>query len=254
MSGSNRMTANLPYRKEADSMYCIKCGVELANGAKRCPLCGTPVIIPEELREEAAAAAPDPSLYPENRVQEKVNHWTILVVLTILSLLPSLLCMLIDLRLNNHIVWSGYVSCSLLLVYTIVILPFWFQKRKPYPFILADGIAIGILLAYICIKNGGHWFFTLALPIILILLIMIEIAFWTLRGNRMDPLLLVGLFFVAGGIFNVLLETMICITFHVRFTFWSFYPLIALGLIGAGLIFIAMRPALRKTLYKKFFV
>lgn len=235
-------------------MYCIKCGVELANGVKRCPLCGTPVIIPDELKEEAAAAAPAPSFYPENRVQEKVNHWTVLVVITILFLLPALLCMLIDLRLNEHIVWSGYVSSSLLLVYTIVVLPYWFPQRKPYPFILAVGIAIGFLLAYICVKNGGHWFLTLALPIVVILIVMTEIAFWTLRGNRMDPLLLVGLFFVAGGIFNVLLETMICMTFEFRFSFWSFYPLIALGLIGAGLIFIAMRPALRKALYKKFFV
>lgn len=28
-------------------MYCIKCGVELADSEKRCPLCGTPVFHPD---------------------------------------------------------------------------------------------------------------------------------------------------------------------------------------------------------------
>ena len=31
--------------------YCVKCGVELDEGAERCPLCGTEVINPNEGRE-----------------------------------------------------------------------------------------------------------------------------------------------------------------------------------------------------------
>ena len=37
-------------------MYCIKCGVELADSEKRCPLCNTPVINPKTygLEEDTA--------------------------------------------------------------------------------------------------------------------------------------------------------------------------------------------------------
>ena len=30
-------------------MYCVKCGVELADSEKKCPLCGTPVFHPDIL-------------------------------------------------------------------------------------------------------------------------------------------------------------------------------------------------------------
>ena len=34
-------------------MYCVKCGVELADGEKQCPLCGTRVYHPDIQTNEA---------------------------------------------------------------------------------------------------------------------------------------------------------------------------------------------------------
>jgi len=34
--------------------YCVQCGVKLADGAPRCPLCNTPVILPATMEERAA--------------------------------------------------------------------------------------------------------------------------------------------------------------------------------------------------------
>ena len=42
-------------------MYCIKCGVKLAEPSKACPLCGTVPYHPEVTGHEAER------LYPENR-------------------------------------------------------------------------------------------------------------------------------------------------------------------------------------------
>lgn len=42
--------------------YCVKCGVELQNGAKKCLLCHTKVYLPEELQE-----TPEEKLYPEDK-------------------------------------------------------------------------------------------------------------------------------------------------------------------------------------------
>lgn len=32
--------------------YCVRCGVQLAGGSKRCPLCNTPVLLPDGFIEE----------------------------------------------------------------------------------------------------------------------------------------------------------------------------------------------------------
>lgn len=39
-------------------MYCIKCGVELADSEKVCPLCGTRVFHPDLPRSESEAPFP----------------------------------------------------------------------------------------------------------------------------------------------------------------------------------------------------
>ena len=41
-------------------MYCVKCGVRLSDGARACPLCGTPVMSPD-----AAKDAPEIKKYPD---------------------------------------------------------------------------------------------------------------------------------------------------------------------------------------------
>ena len=42
-------------------MYCINCGVKLADSEKRCPLCGTVPYHPDIVRQEGQA------LYPQDR-------------------------------------------------------------------------------------------------------------------------------------------------------------------------------------------
>ena len=44
--------------------YCVNCGVELHAGVKHCPLCGTPVYNPNELRRDESA----PFFAPEKEV------------------------------------------------------------------------------------------------------------------------------------------------------------------------------------------
>ena len=43
-------------------MYCIKCGVELADSEKKCPLCGTVVFNPEVARPDGAPPYPRASM------------------------------------------------------------------------------------------------------------------------------------------------------------------------------------------------
>ncbi len=68
-------------------MYCIKCGVELADSEKRCPLCGTPVFHPDLPRNLT-----EPPYPADRRIRrEDVNRSGILFVLTVVALLPAIL-------------------------------------------------------------------------------------------------------------------------------------------------------------------
>ena len=61
-------------------MYCIKCGVELADSEKVCPLCGTRVFHPD-----LPQAQGEPPYPPQEQARpEEVSHTGALFVLTVL--------------------------------------------------------------------------------------------------------------------------------------------------------------------------
>ena len=67
-------------------MYCVKCGGELADSEKKCPLCGTPVFHPDIPRNLS-----EPPFPPDKRIRpEDVNRSGGLFVLTIFQLLGCL--------------------------------------------------------------------------------------------------------------------------------------------------------------------
>ena len=142
-------------------MYCIKCGVELADSEKVCPLCGTRVFHPDLPRSESEAPFP-----ADNRVlPEDVNRSGVLFILTALTLLPAVLCIVCDWRINGSIVWSGYAAGGVALLYITVVLPLWFRHPNPAIFVPVDFAAIALFLLYINFAVGGHWFLSFAFPV-----------------------------------------------------------------------------------------
>ena len=67
-------------------MYCINCGVKLADSEVRCPLCETVVYHPELSRPEGER------LYPSGkRPAPRAAAWGVMTVLTVLFVLPAFL-------------------------------------------------------------------------------------------------------------------------------------------------------------------
>ena len=142
-------------------MYCVKCGVELADSQRVCPLCGTRVFHPDIPRTPA-----DPPYPPDERVHpEEVNRSGVCFILTVLALLPAVICVLCDWRINGGILWSGYASGGILLLYVLTVLPLWFKRPNPVIFVPLDFAAIILYLLYIDLATGGHWFLTFAFPV-----------------------------------------------------------------------------------------
>ena len=232
-------------------MYCIKCGVELADSEKVCPLCGTRVFHPDLPCGQGETPYP-----PDHRPRaEEVSRVGVLFVLTVLFLLPAVVSVLCDWRLSGGIVWSGYVVGGLLLLYVTVVLPLWFKRPNPVIFVPVDFAAIGVYLLYVDLATGGGWFFSFALPVTGAAMVLVTAVVTLLRYVPSGALYTLGGGLILAGGFNVLVEFLLNLTFHLHDTFlWSFYPLAVCVVLGAMLLVIAACKPLRRSLHKKFFI
>ena len=50
--------------------------------------------------------------------------------MTMLALLPAVICLLCDWRINGGIVWSGYAAGAIGLLYVLIVLPMWWILRQ----------------------------------------------------------------------------------------------------------------------------
>ena len=135
-------------------MYCIRCGVKLADTEKVCPLCETTVYHPEiELKEGEP-------LYPRNRLPNtrKKTHIPEFII-TFMVMLSGFIVLLCDLQIFNAVTWSGYVVGGLILGYVSLVLPLWFKRPNPVIFVPIDFVVLGAYLLYIDLYTGGGWFF-----------------------------------------------------------------------------------------------
>ena len=232
-------------------MYCIKCGVELADSEKRCPLCGTIVLYPSVSKLEDAAKP-----YPKfETVSESVNRKYVLFIVTICFAFPFILTLFCDWRISGAITWSGYAAGGVCLAYILSVLPLWFSGANPVIFAPVDFAAIALFLFYINFATSGAWFVGFALPIIGYFVIIATAIAAIFRYVKKGYLYLFGSVCISIGGFMVLLEYLIYHTFGLGTLFiWSPYPLIACFLAGLLLIIIELCKPLKESLHKKFFL
>jgi hypothetical protein len=247
-----RIIADLPTITEKGEffMYCIKCGVELAESEKKCPLCGTRVYHPD---------LPSPSgepTYPNRRPPRRtINRYAPLYLVTLLVVMLALQLTVLDLLTGDGFSWSYYATGGLLLIYILVVLPLWFRRPNPVIFVPCDFVAIEAYVLGVCLMTGGEWFVSFAFPVVGIFGLLTTAVITLCRYVRR------GYFFIGGGAtlalgaYVVLLEMFIHITFTVdHVIFWSLYPMIGCALMGLFLILAGICRPLREALAKKFFV
>ena len=232
-------------------MYCIHCGVELSDSETVCPLCGTRVFHPDLPRQQGEPPfPPEPSAHPE-----EVNRSGALFILTMLAVLPIVICILCDWSVNGTILWSGYAAGGVALLYILAVLPLWFKRPNPAIFVPIDFIVIGLYLFYINFATHGHWFLTFALPVTGAAMVLVTTMVVLLRYVPGGALYICGGALLGSGGFAVLLEWLLNVTFHLHDTFlWSFYPLAVCTVLGAMLLVIAICKPLRRSLHRKFFL
>ncbi len=230
-------------------MYCMNCGVKLADTEKTCPLCGIRVFHPDLTQSDAAP------LYPRQQPLPQVNSRAAVIVLSTLFLVLMLTPLICDLQLSGGITWSGYVIGGLALAYIIAVLPIWFHKPNPVIFVPCDFAAAALYLLYIDLATGGQWFLSFALPITVAIAVIVTAVVTLLRYIHRGRLYVYGGAACALGLYMPMLEYLLYRTFDLpHFPVWSLYPLVALMLIGGMLILLAIHRPTRETMKRKFFI
>lgn len=230
-------------------MYCIKCGVELADSEKRCPLCDTEVYHPDLYIKHT------PSPYPDvHDTKKKVSKKGVIFIFSLTFIIAALVMLIVDMKISGRVSWSGIANLAMALGYAVVVLPLWFKRPNPIVFVPLDFVLAGGYLLYIDAYVGGGWFLSFAFPVCCIFLFIATAAtilFKYLSKGRLY--IWGGLMFALGGA-CMLLEFFIHITFGKCMFMWSLYPAGALGLIGIAFIVLAVCKPLRESLGKKFFI
>lgn len=233
-------------------MYCVKCGVELADTENKCPLCGTAVYHPDIKREKA-----EPTYPAFVKEREKMRPQGVLFILTVLCIMPIAICLFCDLYYGNGLTWSGYAAGGIILLYTMFILPQWFYRPNPVIFCPISFSVLGLYLLYINFQLGDSWFLTFALPITVYIAMLVCTVVTLLRYTKRGRLYIAGASFIAVGLLCVVIEFFMNLTFLDRMLFdifWSIIPFIACFLAGMMLIVIAIAKPLRESLKKRFFI
>ena len=229
-------------------MYCIKCGVRLADTEKKCPLCNTAVCHPDF---KPGAEQP---LYPSDKMpQSNSGSKALNGAVIILFLIPVLVCFFADWFLDGKIEWFFYVAGALLLSYVALALPLWFKRPNPVIFVPCDFVTATLYLMYINWATGGNWFISFAFPVVAGVCLITCTVVTLMHYLRKGKLYILGGAFIALGAFMLLIEFLMKITFALNFIGWSIYPLVVLFLFGTLLIYLAINSTARKILKRKIF-
>jgi hypothetical protein len=232
-------------------MYCVKCGVQLADTEKKCPLCDTVVYHPDIKQEEAQ------ELYPAEKMPKKQSGRAFVCgAVIILFMIPLIVTFLSDVQYDGELEWFGYVAGALVIAYLTFALPMWFKDPNPVIFIPCDFGAVLLYLLYVDIVTKGGWFLSFAFPVTGSLCLITTALIALTRYIRRGRLYIYGGWLMIMGVWTVLVEFFLRLTFEVEHVHivWSQYPLIVFFLLGMMLIVIAIVKPIKESLRRIFFV
>ena len=229
-------------------MYCVKCGVQLADTEKKCPLCNTVVYYPETEPQDRR------ELYPAQKMPRSGSGRAFLGgAITMIFMIPLILTFLSDMQPDGRLDWFGYAAGAIVLAYLIFALPLWFKNPNPVIFVPCDFAAAALYLFYINAVTGGGWFWSFALPVAVGAAVVTCTPVTLLRYLRRGKLYVIGGSVIALGVLILMTELLTTLTFGAGFVGWSLYPLISLFLIGGLMIYLAMNRVAREKIERKIF-
>lgn len=232
--------------------YCVQCGVKLEQSLKTCPLCHTPVMNPNELKNASLSTHSGPFATDKGEVEPMKKH-DVGLWLTLVFGSTALACGILNLFVFDHNYWSIPVIGACIIIW-LFFCPRMFLPKIPFSINLIASAASVIFyeLAITSMTDSDRWFYELVLPITLIIM-GLTVLYGMLYKFVSRSLIASALYlFIDAAILSVSLE------FYVdRFInqeihiFWSAIVFSVCAVISIALFAILSIKRLRETVRKR---
>lgn len=185
---------------------CEKCGVELEEGLKTCPLCREPLSEAEKQRSDSNISPSNPGYTPLSRREKVRLFWELATLFHFSALVVTFL---IDLIVNKKPTWSLYVMTCVTASYIIVTLISLSIKKL---WIFLPGLlftSLGFLLLVDLFDNGINWFVNPGLPLVGFFVLLLGMIMYFGYRTRQKGFNIVAFAALAIGVYCVLAEIFI---------------------------------------------
>lgn len=202
--------------------YCVNCGVELDSSAKKCALCDAPVLNPfVDDNNEIAAPYPNRIFLPP-----QANRRYIAFILSMVMLIPNIVCSVVNLITLDSGFWSVYVAAVSLPVWVLFIVPFLMKKVNGRMILMFGTLSVAVSAFMFSFLQGAvPLFLRFILPVILFVSLTLFALFaWLKRGKRDWPHIII---FILVQISACALAT--DVFFHL---FYKTFPVIKYSLVA----------------------
>ena len=184
--------------------YCVNCGVELGDGCKCCPLCGTPVFNPNETAKKDTVP-----FFPTRKEQipEVSKRGPALVISSMLASV-AISCGLLNLFLKPDYPWALYAVGAAIMLWIFFVPPLIWRKIPYLLRVFGNMCAMAIYVLMIALASGGmDWYLKLALPVLLTAAGLGLLTCWMFRNHsRLSSLIIsllsLGFLSLAGEFFG----------------------------------------------------
>jgi len=141
-------------------IICLNCGVELDDGLKICPLCGSD---PEYKSEQEQISGN----YPSDVIQleKKENRRYLWELSGIIAFSGIVVCTLLELLTGKRLNWSLFSDVSITAAWVILTLYLFLYKRTVAIIILQMLTILTALFFIDLLATGREWFFPVGLPV-----------------------------------------------------------------------------------------
>lgn len=184
--------------------YCVKCGVELERDLTSCPLCSTPVYLPEDLIDKTQKRYPERVQKSQPKHVNLVPSKAFVYLMTFILIIPIIVCLMIDIRGNSTITWSFYPAASLLLIWILMAYPALMKHYSFMKVVTIDIYAIIMFLVSLDVYSGGFLSWSVY-PVASLLLVWVYFLLSFLFSQR-NPVFIVIIGYISTALFLYLIE------------------------------------------------
>lgn len=230
--------------------YCVRCGVELGEDLKECPLCHTPVIDPD-----TDCPGDAPPFFPTSREPVgPVSKRAAAVLLTAMLASVAVCCGLLNLLLHPETAWFLYAAGAAAMLWIWFVPPLLIRALPGWPRLAINICAVALYVFLIAIAcHGQAWYVGLALPILLVTAAVSLGVSWLTREGRCSTLTSIVFVLVGIGLIAIAAEF-----FFDRFFFGAWRPawslIVTAVCVGLSIPLIVVRrvPSLREEARRRF--